>query len=107
MNIELAKSNSKIESKTNEKCNVDYNFGDFEKVRNEPQLDNDELNFDDFDDAHDKPVFIPHEIEPQFQVNLENNAKSEHSSSSSKKQLTFQAKIFPEPNLQLGQSNTE
>ena len=36
MNIELAKSNSKIESKTNEKCNVDYNFGDFEKVRNEP-----------------------------------------------------------------------
>ena len=66
------------------------------------------VNFDDFDDAHDKPVFVSHEIEPQFQVNLENKTtKSEHSSSSSKKQLTFQAKIFPEPNLQLGQSNNE
>ena len=86
MNIELNKSNSVIEAQNAEKCNS-YNFGDFEKVRNEPLVDTDELNFDDFDDAHDKPVFAQNDIEPQFQVNLETNNKSENSSSSSKKQL--------------------
>lgn len=85
MNIELDKSNSKIHSKSVENKNVSYNFGDFEKVRNEPHNENEELNFDDFDDAHDKPVYIASEAEPQFQVNLENNARSSHSSTSSKK----------------------
>ena len=86
MNIELDKSNSK--SKSVDKTNISYNFSEFEKVRIEPHLDPDELNFDDFDDAHDKPVFISTESDPHFHVILE-NAKSSHSSNSSKK-YTFE-----------------
>ena len=49
-----------------DKTNISYNFAEFEKVLNEPHPDPDELNFDDFDDAHDKPVFITTESCPHF-----------------------------------------
>lgn len=89
MNIELDKSNSKTGSKSVDiSQNVSYNFAEFEKVLNEPHLDPDELNFDDFDDAHDKPVFNSNECDTHFQVNLENAKSRSHSSTSSKK-FTF------------------